>query len=70
MWKLQYDSSELGTELCPKSSSLLLRVHKVYIRVSFSDTFFKMAAAFCYNSCHYQQRKIFHFIPSWVVVAC
>jgi hypothetical protein len=47
----QYDSWELGEELCPVSSSLPLRVHKlkVYIRVSFSDTFFKMAAALCYK---------------------
>jgi hypothetical protein len=37
----QYDSSELGEELCPVSSFLPLRVHKVYIRVSFSDTFLR-----------------------------
>jgi hypothetical protein len=36
---IQYDSSELGEELCPVSSSLPLSVNKVYIRVSFSDTF-------------------------------
>jgi hypothetical protein len=40
---LQYDSSELGEELCPVSSSLPLRVHKVCIRVSFSDTFLRMS---------------------------
>jgi hypothetical protein len=45
MSKLQYDSSELGEELYPMSSSLPLRVHKVYIRVSFSDTLFKMTAS-------------------------
>ena len=37
--KQKYDSSELGEELCHVSSSLPLRVHKVYIRISFSDTF-------------------------------
>ena len=37
--KQKYDSSELGEELCHVSSSLPLRVHKVCIRVSFSDTF-------------------------------
>ena len=37
----QYDSSELGEELCPMSSSLPLSVHKLYIRVSFSDTFLR-----------------------------
>ena len=45
----QYDSWELGEELCPVYSSLPLRVHYVYIRVSFSNTFFKMAAALCYK---------------------
>ena len=28
----------IGVELCPMSSSFPLRVHKFYIRVSFSDT--------------------------------
>jgi hypothetical protein len=54
----EYDSSELGEELFPVSSSLPLRAHKLYIRVSFSGHFFKMGAALCYiDSCHYQQRK-------------
>ena len=42
----QYDSSELEEELCPLSSSLPLRVHKVYIRVSFSDTFLRWLPPF------------------------
>ena len=37
---IQCNSSELGEELCPVSSFLPLRVHKLHIRVSFSDTFF------------------------------
>ena len=57
----QYHSSELGEELCPVSSSLSLRVHKVYIRVSFSDTFLRWLPPFATNSCHYQQRKNFPF---------
>jgi hypothetical protein len=57
----QYDSWELGEELCPVSSSLPLRVHKVYIRVSFSDTFLRWLPPFVTNSCHYQQRKHFPF---------
>ena len=62
MWH-QYDSSELGEELCPMSSSLPLRVHKLYIRVSFSDTFLRWLPPFVVsiNSCHYQQRKNFPF---------
>ena len=52
----KYDSSELREELCPVSSSLPLRVHKVYIRVSFSDTFLGWLPPFVTNSCHYQQR--------------
>ena len=43
---IEYDSSELGEELRPVSSSLPLRVHKVYIRVSFSDTFLKWLPPF------------------------
>ena len=43
---IEYDSSELGEELRPVSSSLSLRVHKVYIRVSFSDTFLKWLPPF------------------------
>ena len=42
----QCDSSELREELCPVSSSLPLRVHKVYIRVSFSDTFLRWLPPF------------------------
>ena len=42
----KYDSLELGEELCPVSSSLLLRVYKVYI---IFGHFFKMAAALCYK---------------------
>jgi hypothetical protein len=57
----QYDSSELGEELCPVSSSLPLRVHTVYIRVSFSDTFLRWLPPFATNSCHYQLRKNFPF---------
>jgi len=38
---IQYNSSELGEELCPVSSFLPLRVHKLHIRVSFSGTFLK-----------------------------
>lgn len=57
--QLHYDSSELGEELV--SSSLSLRVHKVYIRVSFSDTFLRWLPPFVTNSCHYQQRKNFPF---------
>jgi hypothetical protein len=53
----QYDSSELGEELCPVSSFLPLRVHKVYIRVSFSDTFLRWLPPSVTNNCHYQQRK-------------
>ena len=49
----QYDSSELGEELCPVSTSLPLRAHKVYIRVSFSDTFLRWMLPFVTNSCHY-----------------
>ena len=48
-------------ELCPMSSSLPLRVHKVYIRVSFSDTFLRWLSPFVTNSRHYQQRKLFPF---------
>ena len=33
-------------ELCPVSSSFPLRVHKVYIRVSFLDTLFKWLPPF------------------------
>ena len=58
---IQYDSSELGEELCPVSSSLPLSVNKVYIRVSFSDTFWRWLPPFVANSCHYQQRKNFPF---------
>ena len=58
---LQYDSAELGEELCPMSSSLPLRVHKVCIRVSFSDTSLRWLPPFVTNSCHYQQRKNFPF---------
>ena len=44
------------------SSSLPLRVHKVYIRVSFSDTFLRWLPPFVTtNSCHYQQIKNFPF---------
>jgi hypothetical protein len=57
----QYDSSELGKELCPMSSSLPLRIHKVYIRFSFSDPFLRWLPPFVINSCHYQQRKHFPF---------
>ena len=53
----KYDSSELGEELCPVSRSLSLRVHKLYIRVSFSDTFLRWLPPFVTNSCHHQQRK-------------
>ena len=54
---LEYDSSELGEELCPMSSSL----YKVYIRVSFLDTFLRWLPPFFTNRCHYQQRKNFSF---------
>jgi hypothetical protein len=57
----QYHSSELGEELCPVSSFLPLSVHKVYIRISFSDTFLRWLPLFATNSCHYQQRKNFPF---------
>ena len=62
---MQYDSSELGEKLCPVSISLSLRVHKLYIRVSFSDTFIRWLPHFCIkNSWHYQQRNYFFpFIP-------
>ena len=53
----KYDSSELGEELCPVSRSLSLRVHKLYIRVSFLDTFLRWLPPFVTNSCHHQQRK-------------
>jgi len=57
-----------GEELCPVSNSLPLRVHKLYIRVSFSDTFLRWLPPFVTNSCHYQQRKKpFPFIPYWGV---
>jgi hypothetical protein len=42
----EYDSSELVEELCPVSSSLPLRVHKVYIRVSFSNIFLRWLPPF------------------------
>ena len=59
--QLQCDSSELGEQLCPVSSSLPLREHKVCIRVSFQDTFLRWLPPFVTNSCHYQQRKTFPF---------
>ena len=71
MSKLQYDSSELGEELYPMSSSLPLRVHKVYIRVSFSDTLFKMTASpLLQIAVIISRENCFPFIPYWVVVVC
>ena len=43
----EYDSSELGEELCPVSSSFPLSVHKVYIRVSFLDKLLRWLPPFC-----------------------
>ena len=51
---MQYNSSELGEELCSVSSSLPLRVHKVYIRVSYLDPFLRWLPPFVTNGCHYQ----------------
>ena len=69
---MQYNSSELGEELCSVSSSLPLRVHKLYIRVSFFGHFFKMAAALCciQIAVIINRENTFPFIPYWVMVVC
>ena len=67
---LKYDSSELGEELCPVSSSLPLRVHKVYIRVSFSDTFVRWLPPFVTIAVIISREKTFPLLPYWVVVVC
>ena len=65
---IEYGSSELGEELRPVSSSLPLRMHKVYIRVSFSDTFLKWLPAII--AVIISREKTFPLIPYWVVGAC
>jgi hypothetical protein len=64
----QCDSSELGEELRPVSSSLPLGIHKVYIRVSFSDSFLRWLPAII--AVIISREKTFPFILYWVVVAC
>ena len=68
---MQYDSSKLGEALCPVSSSLSLRVHKLHVRVSFSDTFLRWLPPFCIRMLSLsaeKKRSLLYLTGQWLRV--